>query len=105
MTEQELAPVSVENSALLKFCDSNAGVITEFLRKFENGTFTDYELDGITPYVVMGEVIQCDQSTWIKDLCDSVSGEVDVINSPGAPVLNVTTWDYIKLIISPRCSY
>lgn len=96
MTEQTLSGVSpaVEDSTILKLCDNNGGVITEFLRKFSAGLAEDFELDGLTPYVVTGTVVQCEASKWIKDLCDSVNGPVDVSNTPVASQ-TVSTWDFI----------
>lgn len=95
MTDQDLGlSVDVDTSNILKLCDDNAGTITEFIRKYNAGTYADYELDGVTPYVVTGEIVQCNFGTWIETLCDSVNGVVDVSNTPGV-AMTVNTWDFI----------
>lgn len=81
----QVAPCGADASSetLLALCDSNAGVITPFLRRYTidaAGTVTavDTTLDGVTPYAVMGIVDLCAGDSRHEVLCDELGAFVRV---------------------------
>ena len=77
-------------------CDSNAGVITRFLRRFVYSagvlTTVDTELDGTTAYTVAGTVGACEGTTHITTECLRVAYD-GVGFTRGDRILRLTTFD------------
>lgn len=65
-------------------CDSGTDPATPFLRRFTSptGAVDDFTLDGVTPYVVTGDVVVCADPEFVFPEIITVEGTVEVSNFP-----------------------